>query len=181
MAFKANSSYFGHFTVTVDPKWHKWHISRGKIFTLNFSVLGLFCQFLRPTAKFSGRFTAPIKILRGLMFLSRPKKLPCIIKPTNIDQWRGSQFWFEVTISFNLMVAKNLPMHPERGESTSGTSLTQHMISMPCVSVSPRWRFGCGLTSVGNHKIRGTVNDRNSMRSPKSSSNRNYTFKFRCN
>lgn len=124
---------------------------------------------------------APIKILRGLMFLSRPKKLPCIIKPTNIDQWRGSQFWFEVTISFNLMVAKNLPMHPERGESTSGTSLTQHMISMPCVSVSPRWRFGCGLTSVGNHKIRGTVNDRNSMRSPKSSSNRNYTFKFRCN
>ena len=32
--------------------------SRGKIFTLNFSVLGLFCQFLRPTAKVSGRFTA---------------------------------------------------------------------------------------------------------------------------
>ena len=49
MAFTANSSYFGHFTVT---------FSRGKIFTLNYSVLGLFCQFLRPTAKVSGRFTA---------------------------------------------------------------------------------------------------------------------------
>ena len=160
------------------------HFREEKFSRLTFQFWDFFVNFYAQRLNFLDvlRLTvAPIKILRGLMFLSRPKKLPCIIKPTNIDQWRGSQFWFEVTISFNLMVAKNLPMHPERGESTSGTSLTQHMISMPCVSVSPRWRFGCGLTSVGNHKIRGTVNDRNSMRSPKSSSNRNYTFKFRCN
>ena len=160
------------------------HFREEKFLRLTFQFWDFFVNFYAQRLNFLDvlRLTvAPIKILRGLMFLSRPKKLPCIIKPTNIDQWRGSQFWFEVTISFNLMVAKNLPMHPERGESTSGTSLTQHMISMPCVSVSPRWRFGCGLTSVGNHKIRGTVNDRNSMRSPKSSSNRNYTFQFRCN
>ena len=160
------------------------HFREENFLRLTFQFWDFFVNFYAQRLNFLDvlRLTvAPIKILRGLMFLSRPKKLPCIIKPTNIDQWRGSQFWFEVTISFNLMVAKNLPMHPERGESTSGTSLTQHMISMPCVSVSPRWRFGCGLTSVGNHKIRGTVNDRNSMHSPKSSSNRNYTFKFRCN
>ena len=160
------------------------HFREEKFLCLTFQFWDFFVNFYAQRLNFLDvlRLTvAPIKILRGLMFLSRPKKLQCIIKPTNIDQWRGSQFWFEVTISFNLMVAKNLPMHPEQGESTSGTSLTQHMISMPCVSVSPRWWFGCGLTSVGNHKIRGTVNDRNSMRSPKSSSNRNYTFKFRCN
>ena len=65
------------------------HFREEKFLRLTFQFWDFFVNFYAQRLNFLDvlRLTvAPIKILRGLMFLSRPKKLQCIIKPTNIDQ-----------------------------------------------------------------------------------------------